>query len=129
MASGPSDTFSGRQGPSCAMERGLEAGAGCGDGLIGIGSSCPCRGCPCRAGSIYYMGCYCYDWFHRNATRVAIKWRGCRAAGGAGAVRSVAAGQADGMRELLARPRGFCAGVVRAIDIVELALAQYGPPV
>ena len=29
----------------------------------------------------------------------------------------------------LATPRGFCAGVVRAIDIVELALEKYGPPV
>jgi 4-hydroxy-3-methylbut-2-enyl diphosphate reductase len=30
---------------------------------------------------------------------------------------------------LLAAPRGFCAGVDRAIDIVELALAKYGAPV
>ena len=30
---------------------------------------------------------------------------------------------------LLAAPRGFCAGVVRAIDIVERALALYGAPV
>jgi 4-hydroxy-3-methylbut-2-en-1-yl diphosphate reductase len=30
---------------------------------------------------------------------------------------------------LLAQPRGFCAGVVRAIEIVELALEMYGPPV
>jgi 4-hydroxy-3-methylbut-2-enyl diphosphate reductase len=30
---------------------------------------------------------------------------------------------------VLAQPRGFCAGVVRAIDIVELALKKYGPPV
>src|SRR5918999_711263 len=30
---------------------------------------------------------------------------------------------------LLAAPRGFCAGVDRAIQIVELALAKYGPPV
>jgi 4-hydroxy-3-methylbut-2-enyl diphosphate reductase len=30
---------------------------------------------------------------------------------------------------MLARPRGFCAGVVRAIDIVERALALFGPPV
>src|SRR5437867_10273775 len=29
----------------------------------------------------------------------------------------------------LLKPRGFCAGVVRAIDIVELALRLYGPPV
>ena len=30
---------------------------------------------------------------------------------------------------LLASPRGFCAGVERAIEIVERALARYGPPV
>jgi 4-hydroxy-3-methylbut-2-enyl diphosphate reductase len=30
---------------------------------------------------------------------------------------------------LLAAPRGFCAGVVRAIDIVEKVLKKYGPPV
>jgi 4-hydroxy-3-methylbut-2-enyl diphosphate reductase len=33
------------------------------------------------------------------------------------------------MQILLAQPRGFCAGVVRAIDIVERALEKYGPPV
>ena len=33
------------------------------------------------------------------------------------------------MQILLANPRGFCAGVVRAIDIVELALKKYGSPV
>jgi 4-hydroxy-3-methylbut-2-enyl diphosphate reductase len=30
---------------------------------------------------------------------------------------------------LLCSPRGFCAGVVRAIDIVEAALKKHGPPV
>ena len=33
------------------------------------------------------------------------------------------------MQVILAQPRGFCAGVERAIDIVEAALQQYGPPV
>jgi 4-hydroxy-3-methylbut-2-en-1-yl diphosphate reductase len=33
------------------------------------------------------------------------------------------------MKVILAQPRGFCAGVVRAIDIVERALEKYGPPV
>jgi 4-hydroxy-3-methylbut-2-enyl diphosphate reductase len=33
------------------------------------------------------------------------------------------------MQVILAQPRGFCAGVVRAIEIVETALHQYGPPV
>jgi 4-hydroxy-3-methylbut-2-enyl diphosphate reductase len=32
-------------------------------------------------------------------------------------------------RVLLASPRGFCAGVVRAIDIVNLALETYGGPI
>ncbi|OGT49053.1 MAG: 4-hydroxy-3-methylbut-2-enyl diphosphate reductase [Gammaproteobacteria bacterium RIFCSPHIGHO2_12_FULL_38_11] len=33
------------------------------------------------------------------------------------------------MKVLLANPRGFCAGVDRAIDIVERALEQLGPPI
>ena len=36
---------------------------------------------------------------------------------------------ADTVRILLASPRGFCAGVDRAIEIVELCLDRYGPPV
>jgi 4-hydroxy-3-methylbut-2-enyl diphosphate reductase len=37
---------------------------------------------------------------------------------------------ASGAKTLLrVRPRGFCAGVVRAVDIVEVALETYGPPV
>ncbi len=33
------------------------------------------------------------------------------------------------MKVILAQPRGFCAGVVRAIEIVERSLEKYGPPV
>lgn len=33
------------------------------------------------------------------------------------------------MRVILAQPRGFCAGVERAIDIVERALQKFGPPI
>lgn len=33
------------------------------------------------------------------------------------------------MEVILASPRGFCAGVVRAIDIVDLCLQKFGPPV
>lgn len=33
------------------------------------------------------------------------------------------------MKILLAQPRGFCAGVVRAVQIVERALEKYGPPI
>ena len=36
---------------------------------------------------------------------------------------------ADKINILLANPRGFCAGVDRAIQIVEEALAQYGKPI
>ncbi len=37
--------------------------------------------------------------------------------------------QTDAKILLRVRPRGFCAGVVRAVDIVELALEAYGAPV
>ena len=33
------------------------------------------------------------------------------------------------LQVILAQPRGFCAGVVRAVDIVERALEIYGAPV
>ena len=33
------------------------------------------------------------------------------------------------MRVLMAQPRGFCAGVVRAIEIVERSLKKFGAPV
>ena len=33
------------------------------------------------------------------------------------------------MEVLLSSPRGFCAGVVRAIDVVDICLRKYGPPV
>ncbi len=35
----------------------------------------------------------------------------------------------DGKTLLLLKPRGFCAGVVRAIDIVRIALDTFGPPI
>jgi 4-hydroxy-3-methylbut-2-enyl diphosphate reductase len=35
----------------------------------------------------------------------------------------------EGTEVLLAQPRGFCAGVDRAIDIVERALAKFGAPI
>jgi 4-hydroxy-3-methylbut-2-enyl diphosphate reductase len=39
-------------------------------------------------------------------------------------------GSGNGRKTLVrVRPRGFCAGVVRAVDIVELALEAYGAPV
>ena len=52
------------------------------------------------------------------------------------AVRKGAPGASAGDKQprraikvILAQPRGFCAGVVRAIEIVERALEKYGPPV
>ena len=33
------------------------------------------------------------------------------------------------MEVLLSSPRGFCAGVVRAIDVVDICLKRFGPPV
>ena len=33
------------------------------------------------------------------------------------------------MEVVLANPRGFCAGVDRAIEIVEVALERFGPPI
>jgi 4-hydroxy-3-methylbut-2-enyl diphosphate reductase len=35
----------------------------------------------------------------------------------------------DNKTVLLLKPRGFCAGVVRAIDIVRIALEAFGPPI
>jgi 4-hydroxy-3-methylbut-2-enyl diphosphate reductase len=36
---------------------------------------------------------------------------------------------AESKKVLLLKPRGFCAGVVRAIDIVQIALETYGAPI
>ena len=33
------------------------------------------------------------------------------------------------LKILLASPRGFCAGVVRAIDVVEKSIEKFGAPV
>ena len=41
-----------------------------------------------------------------------------------------ASGARDGLQEvMLAEPRGFCAGVDRAIEIVERALTKFGAPI
>src|SRR5216683_1719479 len=47
----------------------------------------------------------------------------------AGIPASAATGRGRIMRVVLAQPRGFCAGVERAIEIVERALEKYGPPI
>ena len=47
-----------------------------------------------------------------------------------GASRSVASmSVAEGKRVLLAEPRGYCAGVDRAVETVERALEKHGAPV
>jgi len=35
----------------------------------------------------------------------------------------------SGKRVMLLKPRGFCAGVVRAVDIVRIALETFGAPI
>ena len=37
--------------------------------------------------------------------------------------------KSEGKTLLLLKPRGFCAGVVRAIDVVRIALEAFGPPI
>jgi 4-hydroxy-3-methylbut-2-enyl diphosphate reductase len=45
-------------------------------------------------------------------------------------IQGTSQGTGNGVKTLVrVRPRGFCAGVVRAVDIVELALEAYGRPV
>jgi len=41
----------------------------------------------------------------------------------------MASGTADEKKVILLKPRGFCAGVVRAIDVVKIALDLYGSPI
>lgn len=42
---------------------------------------------------------------------------------------AVAADRTSGKKVILLTPRGFCAGVVRAIDVVKIALDLYGAPI
>ena len=44
-------------------------------------------------------------------------------------LKPIAANSGAEKKIYLLRPRGFCAGVVRAIDVVKIALDLYGPPV
>jgi 4-hydroxy-3-methylbut-2-en-1-yl diphosphate reductase len=44
-------------------------------------------------------------------------------------LRPFSPGTGAGKKIFLLKPRGFCAGVVRAIDVVKIALDLYGPPV
>ena len=44
-------------------------------------------------------------------------------------LKPIAANTGEEKKIYLLKPRGFCAGVVRAIDVVKIALNLYGPPV
>jgi 4-hydroxy-3-methylbut-2-enyl diphosphate reductase len=44
-------------------------------------------------------------------------------------LKPIAANPGSEKKIYLLKPRGFCAGVVRAIDVVKIALDLYGPPV
>lgn len=44
-------------------------------------------------------------------------------------LQKIMEGEVTGMKIYLANPRGFCAGVDRAIDIVDLSLKKYGAPI
>ncbi len=44
-------------------------------------------------------------------------------------LKPIAANEGNEKKIYLLKPRGFCAGVVRAIDVVRIALNEYGPPV
>jgi len=56
-------------------------------------------------------------------------WRAARSLRSAVPVLERWAAAVRPRRVLLASPRGFCAGVERAIDVVERALERFGPPV
>src|SRR3984893_3461091 len=58
-----------------------------------------------------------------------MRWPNIVDAGAGEAARSAVKGRGGIMRVVLAQPRGFCAGVERAIEIVEKALEKYGPPI
>src|SRR6201999_4143106 len=44
-------------------------------------------------------------------------------------LKPIAANHGEEKKIYLLKPRGFCAGVVRAIDVAKIALDLYGPPV
>ena len=52
-----------------------------------------------------------------------------RQSGRSASMRALFGHRRDGLEVLLSSPRGFCAGVVRAIDVVDVCLRRYGPPV
>jgi 4-hydroxy-3-methylbut-2-enyl diphosphate reductase len=65
----------------------------------------------------------------RRRLRPALLTYGARFLKTLGMMANVQMPQKPKLRIVLCAPRGFCAGVVRAIDVVERALQLYGPPV
>jgi 4-hydroxy-3-methylbut-2-enyl diphosphate reductase len=65
----------------------------------------------------------------RGPWTVVTGWRACRSLTRAAGALADWAAAAGPRKVLLAGPRSFCAGVERAIEIVERALDRFGPPV
>src|SRR3954464_9324855 len=66
----------------------------------------------------------------RVANRVLLLYIGpINAAAAPSRAQLVGSRGTRGMRVVLAQPRGFCAGVERAIEIVERAIEKYGAPI
>ena len=75
---------------------------------------------------------YVVDFIHAALGRgllPGVQHRGQRHHRGRGAADPGCVPGEAGMRILLANPRGFCAGVDRAIDIVERAIGLFGAPI
>src|SRR5215468_4622046 len=71
-------------------------------------------------------------WHHSSCLRAGRLGRGeFKIASSPGATHPRRAHRATlrAVQVVLANPRGFCAGVDRAIEIVEVALARFGPPI
>src|ERR1700761_9031378 len=62
--------------------------------------------------------------FTRGATSISQTKKGCRVI-----LVDVTSPLIPNKRVLLLKPRGFCAGVVRAIDVVNIALDTFGAPI
>ncbi len=65
----------------------------------------------------------------RRVHNVHQRWSDPRESSDKRSVEPGSEGKGFAMKVVLAQPRGFCAGVVRAIDIVERALGKYGAPI
>src|SRR5215468_6106096 len=100
-------------------------------------SSSAARSATCGTGSssgTWWTSCFCTraGITSRPSTspiRRSLSARGCSSGTGCSVSAAEAAGRITAVEVLLANPRGFCAGVERAIGIVERALELHGPPI